>query len=368
MPMTIAAARCGAGRRRRRAGGEEMSHPIAARSAAAPEGGNSISVPATKNSIARPKSASTAMKSSGTTQPSTAGPSRRPSTISNTTSGIANPAPERPNEQRRCDGHRREEHHGADRDVHDAPVRAQGAPTRDANGALSRGGARWERMPRRAFRGRNMTAVSSWHARPAGANHRRTQRQPGHRSRRGGARRVDFLKAYLRTTGADGLRARHQRRAGLHARRTPLPARSRGARCRGRPARFVAVRLPYGVQHDEADAQLGARLHPAAGDRGLQHQARRRRARGGVRRRDRRAAQRLRQGQREGAHADGRAVRPRRRGQRSSSSAPTTRQRPSPASSRSTATAVPTSSRSRGSRSARAGRCSSISARPSACT
>lgn len=69
-------------------------------------------------------------------------------------------------------------------------------------------------------------------------------------------RRVEFLKEYLRTTGASGFVL------GISGGQDSTLA---GRMCRiavdelvaeGVPARFVAVRLPYGVQRDEADAQF----------------------------------------------------------------------------------------------------------------
>ncbi|MFF2369542.1 ammonia-dependent NAD(+) synthetase [Agromyces sp. NPDC058110] len=68
--------------------------------------------------------------------------------------------------------------------------------------------------------------------------------------------RVEFLKDYLRVTGASGLVL------GISGGQDSSLA---GRLCRiavdelvaeGLPARFIAVRLPYGVQHDEADAAL----------------------------------------------------------------------------------------------------------------
>ncbi|MDQ0892578.1 ammonia-dependent NAD(+) synthetase [Agromyces ramosus] len=68
--------------------------------------------------------------------------------------------------------------------------------------------------------------------------------------------RVDFLKEYLRATGAGGFVL------GISGGQDSTLA---GRLCRiavdelvadGVPARFVAVRLPYGVQRDEADAQF----------------------------------------------------------------------------------------------------------------
>jgi NAD+ synthase len=68
--------------------------------------------------------------------------------------------------------------------------------------------------------------------------------------------RVDFLKTYLRTTGAAGLvlgisGGQDSTLAGMLCRHAVEELASEGE-----PVRFVAVRLPHGVQHDEADAQL----------------------------------------------------------------------------------------------------------------
>ncbi|MBM7830306.1 NAD+ synthase [Agromyces cerinus] len=68
--------------------------------------------------------------------------------------------------------------------------------------------------------------------------------------------RIDFLKSYVRVTGAQGLVL------GISGGQDSTLA---GRLCRiavdelvaeGTPSRFVAVRLPYGVQRDEDDAQL----------------------------------------------------------------------------------------------------------------
>jgi NAD+ synthase len=69
-------------------------------------------------------------------------------------------------------------------------------------------------------------------------------------------RRVDFLKEYLRTTGAGGLvlGISGGQDSSLAGRLCRLAVEELAAE--GVPARFVAVRLPYGAQHDEADAQL----------------------------------------------------------------------------------------------------------------
>src|SRR5687768_520163 len=68
--------------------------------------------------------------------------------------------------------------------------------------------------------------------------------------------RIDFLKTYLRTTGAAGFilgisGGQDSTLAGLLCRLAVEELEAEGD-----PARFVAVRLPYGVQRDEADAQI----------------------------------------------------------------------------------------------------------------
>jgi NAD+ synthase len=69
-------------------------------------------------------------------------------------------------------------------------------------------------------------------------------------------RRVDFLKEYLAASGAKGLvlGISGGQDSSLAGRLCELAVEELAAD--GRPARFVAVRLPYGVQRDEADAQL----------------------------------------------------------------------------------------------------------------
>ena len=67
--------------------------------------------------------------------------------------------------------------------------------------------------------------------------------------------RIDFLKTYVRTTGAKGFvlgisGGQDSTLAGFLCR---MAAEELVAE--GQPTRFVAVRLPYGVQRDEADAQ-----------------------------------------------------------------------------------------------------------------
>jgi NAD+ synthase len=69
-------------------------------------------------------------------------------------------------------------------------------------------------------------------------------------------RRVDFLKQYLRATGAGGFvlgisGGQDSTLAGLLCRTAVDELAADGV-----AARFVAVRLPYGVQRDEEDAQL----------------------------------------------------------------------------------------------------------------
>ncbi|MFE5333448.1 ammonia-dependent NAD(+) synthetase [Embleya sp. NPDC056575] len=69
-------------------------------------------------------------------------------------------------------------------------------------------------------------------------------------------RRVDFLKDYLRSTPAKGyvLGISGGQDSTLAGRLCQLAAEE--LRAEGREARFVAVRLPYGVQADEHDAQI----------------------------------------------------------------------------------------------------------------
>jgi NAD+ synthase len=69
-------------------------------------------------------------------------------------------------------------------------------------------------------------------------------------------RRVDFLKDYLRTTGAKGyvLGISGGQDSTLAGRLSQIA--SEELRSEGHPATFVAVRLPYGVQADEHDAQI----------------------------------------------------------------------------------------------------------------
>ncbi|MWB97377.1 ammonia-dependent NAD(+) synthetase [Agromyces seonyuensis] len=68
--------------------------------------------------------------------------------------------------------------------------------------------------------------------------------------------RVDFLKRYLRRTGAAGfvLGISGGQDSSLAGRLAQLAVEELAAD--GHPARFIAVRLPYGVQRDEEDAQL----------------------------------------------------------------------------------------------------------------
>jgi NAD+ synthase len=69
-------------------------------------------------------------------------------------------------------------------------------------------------------------------------------------------RRIDFLKAYLAASGAKGLvlGISGGQDSSLAGRLCQLAVEELAAD--GRSTRFVAVRLPYGVQRDEADAQL----------------------------------------------------------------------------------------------------------------
>jgi NAD+ synthase len=69
-------------------------------------------------------------------------------------------------------------------------------------------------------------------------------------------KRVDFLKAYLAKTGARGfvLGVSGGQDSSLAGRLAQLAVD--GLAAEGTPAVFIAVRLPYGVQADEADAQL----------------------------------------------------------------------------------------------------------------
>lgn len=69
-------------------------------------------------------------------------------------------------------------------------------------------------------------------------------------------RRIDFLKEYLRRSGARGfvLGISGGQDSTLAGRLCALAVAELTEE--GVPARFVAVRLPYGVQHDEDDAQL----------------------------------------------------------------------------------------------------------------
>ncbi|WP_327150221.1 ammonia-dependent NAD(+) synthetase [Nocardia sp. NBC_01329] len=69
-------------------------------------------------------------------------------------------------------------------------------------------------------------------------------------------RRVDFLKGYLRATPAKGfvLGISGGQDSALAGRLCQLAAEE--LRAEGHEARFVAVRLPYGVQADEADARI----------------------------------------------------------------------------------------------------------------
>jgi NAD+ synthase len=69
-------------------------------------------------------------------------------------------------------------------------------------------------------------------------------------------RRVDFLKRYLAASGAKGLvlGISGGQDSSLAGRLCQLAVEELADE--GRSARFVAIRLPYGVQHDEDDARL----------------------------------------------------------------------------------------------------------------
>ncbi|MCM6776468.1 ammonia-dependent NAD(+) synthetase [Nocardia sp. CDC159] len=73
-------------------------------------------------------------------------------------------------------------------------------------------------------------------------------------------RRVDFLKDYLKSTPATGfvLGISGGQDSTLTGRLCQLAAEE--LRAEGRAATFVAVRLPYGVQADEEDAQIALRF------------------------------------------------------------------------------------------------------------
>ncbi|MBF6332903.1 ammonia-dependent NAD(+) synthetase [Nocardia transvalensis] len=73
-------------------------------------------------------------------------------------------------------------------------------------------------------------------------------------------RRIDFLKDYLRSTPATGfvLGISGGQDSTLTGRLCQLAAEE--LRAEGREATFVAVRLPYGVQADEQDAQIALRF------------------------------------------------------------------------------------------------------------
>ncbi|KZM70309.1 ammonia-dependent NAD(+) synthetase [Nocardia terpenica] len=73
-------------------------------------------------------------------------------------------------------------------------------------------------------------------------------------------RRIDFLKDYLKSTPATGfvLGISGGQDSTLTGRLCQLAAEE--LRAEGREATFVAVRLPYGVQADEQDAQIALRF------------------------------------------------------------------------------------------------------------
>ena len=107
----------------------EMIQPIAARFSGRPRiGRKSISLPARKNSIARPKSARRSMKSSGTHPAEHGRPEQQAEHDLEHDERDRQPAPDPPHEQRRDCGDRRDEHHRADRDVHGPSRRCATAP------------------------------------------------------------------------------------------------------------------------------------------------------------------------------------------------------------------------------------------------
>ena len=92
-------------------------------------------------------------------------------------------------------------------------------------------------------------------------------------------RRVGFLKDYLRSTPARGyvLAVSGGQDSALAGRLCQLA--SQELRAGGQEATFVAVRLPYGVQADERDAQIALEfIQPDQVDHG-ERQAERRRGR-----------------------------------------------------------------------------------------
>jgi NAD+ synthase len=72
--------------------------------------------------------------------------------------------------------------------------------------------------------------------------------------------RIDFLKDYLRSTPARGyvLAVSGGQDSALAGRLCQLACEE--LRAEGHDAMFVAVRLPYGVQADEDDAQIALRF------------------------------------------------------------------------------------------------------------
>ena len=133
-------------------------------------------------------------------------------------------------------------------------------------------------MPRAStFRPRNIPAVSSWNARPAGENHRGTQCQPGHRPRRAGAcpdRLPEDVPAH------DG--RRRDSCSASAAARTP---RSRGGLCRlavdGARAPRAGPRgssrygCPTACSTTRPTRSSPSTSSSRPGDRRLQHQGRR---------------------------------------------------------------------------------------------
>ncbi len=112
----------------------------------------------------------------------------------------------------RHDGDRRDEHQRSDRHIHLAPpvsspcARALAAMLAERRSLRTDDGCRG-----RAFRPRNIAAVSSWDARPAGENHRGTQCQPGHRPSRAGALSDRLHEGLSAHDGRCRVHPRHQR-------------------------------------------------------------------------------------------------------------------------------------------------------------
>ncbi len=214
------------------AAASEMIQPIAARVIGRPRiAAKSISLPARKKSIASPNSERNDEEVVGDDPAEDGRSEQQAEQDLEHDERDRHHAAECAHEQRRRDRDGRDEHQRADRDVHVAPPGSGAAirACRDASGARPRR-PRSRNAARPVFRARNTPAVSSRDARPAGENHRRTQCQPGHRPRRAGACSDRLPEGVPSHDRRARVRARHQRRPGLHARRAPLPAGGRGAR------------------------------------------------------------------------------------------------------------------------------------------